>query len=383
MRNHFVIIAFVLLATAPLGQATFTESYQDEDDALLGVEATDASTTSIESLRHFRIDNAAAVPVYVKLIGNEGESVYLSEEGYTADVYLSKDNGATWTQVAQDVNHTNPSASLDMTSSDEPVLRVVLHFPASDRSVRVVPVAFHVALDDASSSGQNGGVPDSVFTHSARLNFYDDASDADQDGLKDAWEYEHFGGLDHPDGALDADPDGDGSTNAAEEDAGTDPNDDQDKPVGNDPPGDDPPGGGGVSNPRGVVWIASIGYAALLGVLVAALAISRRYDRPILALGGWFAALWALVSVLLWGMDAIGPGKGWAVWSYPQWNLGPLFWSVTVVAALLGGASLVMANQRQDNQRRTAGSVAGAVVVLLGGSLLYLGWLDVPTIFMG
>lgn len=380
---HPLTLALALvLATAPIAQAAFSNTYPDEDGALLGVDASDTSTTSLQSTRSFRIDNTAAVPVYVKMLGNEGEAVYLTEAGYTADVYLSTDNGTTWTQVAQDVNHTDPSASVDMASTDEPMLRVVLNFP-TERSVRVVPVAFHVALQDAGDGGQNGGVSDSSFTHSVRLNFYDDSTDADGDAMGDAWEYEHFGALDNPNGAPGADPDGDGATNADEEAAGTDPNDDQDTP---EPPpdNDDPPTNGGVDgNTKGAGWVIVLGYLGLLAALVASVLISRRFDRPLYAFGGWFAVLWTVASVVLWLMERFAPGKGWTPWAYPAWAIGPLFWTVTVAVAVLGGASLMMLRQGQDSQRVTGGAALGGVIVVLGGALLYLGLLDVPTLLTG
>ena len=49
--------------------------------------------------------------------------------------------------------------------------------------------------------------------------------DYDGDGMADAWEWEHFGDTRDPDGDAEDDPDGDGSPNAAEERAGTDPRD--------------------------------------------------------------------------------------------------------------------------------------------------------------
>lgn len=366
----------LLLVSPPLVSAAFTDTFVHEDNPILGVDAADTTVTSIESIRHFSIDNPS-VPVYVTLTGNEGEATYLSEAGYVVDIYLSKDDGASWTQVAQGVSTTDPSASLEMTNADQPAVRFVLHFP-SERTARVVDVAFLIALDEASTAGGNGGVQNPAFRHSIDLYFYGAASDLDGDGLPDAWEYEHFGDLDEsPNG----DPDGDGYTNQEEFTAGTDPL--------SSGGGGGPGGGGGIySPPSGLLYLALLsefllGLAVLGGIVLAKRRMGRGFtDQRVLRVWLPSAILMLGVFVTLWLLEAApNLGTGWAGWLYPGSTTGEIIYTITALIVVLLLGIITAARQPQHRQGAVAVRVVAALAVVAASSLLLFGFLDVPTPF--
>lgn len=175
-RLPMTVLAVLALAmVAPLASAATFTPQAVPSAGFTATLAKDAAPTTAEVTRSFTYDATAEVTASVPAATKDPQ---LSKSGYNMQVYLSADNGTTYTLI------DDAEDDIAITPSSAAKVKVVYTVPAAGSRV--------VGLFDAIVKVTSKGTTVTSFETTFGLCINDPVSDTDADCLKDTWEDEHF-----------------------------------------------------------------------------------------------------------------------------------------------------------------------------------------------